>query len=171
VTAASTFYIAEIYFNFNRSLMQSERPKNLNEIELEQYNLMIEETAFPFEEKAIGVHEKNIELLAIGVYSKWIEKSIDKLAVLLPARYAKPEQSVAYIETIDHYRYSVPREDKLKQNMQDQKNENTDNMDEQQKKPIALVDDSAMTMANDKSTSMAEANKGLVEITNVGSNE
>jgi len=109
VTAASTYYIAEIYYNFSRSLLSSERPKKLSELELEQYNLMIEDQAFPFEEKAIGVHEKNMELLKIGVYSKWIDKSISKLAVLLPARYAKPEQSVAYIEQIDIYSYAPPK--------------------------------------------------------------
>jgi len=108
VTAASTYYIAEIYLNFSRSMTESERPENLSELELEQYNLMIEDQAFPFEEKAIKVHEKNMELLAIGVYSKWIEKSIGRLAKLLPARYNKPEQSIAVIEKMDLYRYEVP---------------------------------------------------------------
>jgi tetratricopeptide (TPR) repeat protein len=91
VTAAATFYIAEIYYEFSVALMQSERPANLNEEELEQYELVIEEQAYPFEEKAISVHEKNMELLDVGVYNEWIDKSIAKLAVLLPARYAKTE--------------------------------------------------------------------------------
>lgn len=169
VTAASTFYIAEIYFNFNRSLMQSERPKNLNEIELEQYNLMIEETAFPFEEKAIGVHEKNIELLAIGVYSKWIEKSIGKLAVLLPARYAKPEQSIAYIENIDHYRYSVPGKNKSILNIENKADTTTGRDNEQQNKPIATVDD--VTADSDKSKRMAVTDEVLAGATSASSKE
>ena len=109
VTAASTFYIAEIYYNFSRSLMQSERPDGLSDVELEEFSLMVEEQAFPFEEKAINVHEKNVELLAVGIYSSWIDRSIEKLAKLLPARYAKPEESISYITKIDNYSYSSPR--------------------------------------------------------------
>jgi len=109
VTAASTFYIAEIYYNFSRSLMQSEKPEGLSDVELEEFNLMLEDQAFPFEEKSIKVHEKNIELITAGVYSTWIDRSIEKLAKLLPARYAKPEESTNYISKIDNYIYSSPR--------------------------------------------------------------
>jgi len=100
VTAAATFEIAEIYYHFSRALMESERPDKLTELQLEQYELALEEQVYPFEEKAINVHEKNMELLDLGIYNKWIDKSIEKLAVLLPARYAKPEASVEFIETI-----------------------------------------------------------------------
>ncbi len=109
VTAASTFYIAEIYYNFSRSLMESERPEGLSDLELEEFNLALEDQAYPFEEKAIGVHEKNVELLTIGVYSPWIDRSIEKLATLVPARYAKYEERMAYIDEIQFYRYSSPR--------------------------------------------------------------
>ena len=91
VTAAVTYQIAELYLHFNRALMESERPDNLNADELEQYNLAIEEQAYPFEEKAIKVHEKNMELLATGIYNNWIEKSISRLAIMVPARYARAE--------------------------------------------------------------------------------
>lgn len=104
VTAAATFYIAEIYYHFSRALMTSERPSNLNELEMEQYELAIEEQAFPFEEKTINVHEKNMELLDVGIYNEWIEKSLEKLAKLLPARYAKPEEASEFVE------YFAPQE-------------------------------------------------------------
>jgi TolA-binding protein len=100
VTAAATFQIAEIYFHFSRALMQSERPSKLSDLELEQYNLVLEEQAFPFEEKAIKVHEKNMELLAVGIYNPWIDRSLEKLASLVPARYAKPEVSSEFVESI-----------------------------------------------------------------------
>ncbi len=100
VTAAATFYIAEIYFEFNVALLESERPTNLNEEELEEYELVIEDQAYPFEEKAISVHEKNMELLDVGIYNKWIDKSLEKLSVLLPARYAKTEQASEIITLI-----------------------------------------------------------------------
>jgi outer membrane protein assembly factor BamD (BamD/ComL family) len=100
VTAAATYQLAEIYFHFSHALMESERPSDLNEAELEQYNLVLEEQAYPFEEKAINVHEKNIELLSIGVYNKWIDRSIEKLAVLMPARYARSEQENTFVKSL-----------------------------------------------------------------------
>lgn len=100
VTAAATYYIAEIYYEFSVALMESERPSNLSADELEQYELVIEEQAYPFEEKAINVHEKNMELLDVGIYNEWIDKSIAKLAILVPARYAKTEQDSTVISLI-----------------------------------------------------------------------
>ena len=105
VTAAATYYIAEIYFNLSRSLAESERPKNLNELEMEQYELALDEQIFPFEEKAIATHRKNMELISIGVYSAWIDKSLEKLGDLMPARYAKFEQSTGFIPSIKTFRY------------------------------------------------------------------
>ena len=102
VTAAATYYIAEIYYDFSVSLIESERPTNLSADELEEYELVIEDQAYPFEEKAISVHEKNMELLDVGIYNEWIDKSITKLSVLLPARYAKSEQSDAVLGVIQN---------------------------------------------------------------------
>lgn len=100
VTAAATYEIAEIYYHFSRALMESERPDNLTELQLEQYELVLEEQIYPFEEKAISVHEKNMELLDLGVYNLWIDKSLKKLSHLLPARYAKNEEAVSFIQII-----------------------------------------------------------------------
>jgi hypothetical protein len=100
VTAAATYQLAEIYYHFSVSLMESERPDNLDDLELEQYNLVLEEQSYPFEEKAINVHEKNIELLSIGIYNKWVDKSIAKLAVLMPARYARAEHQNGFVEQL-----------------------------------------------------------------------
>jgi tetratricopeptide (TPR) repeat protein len=93
VTAAATYYMAETYFNFSRALVESERPAGLKPAELEAFEMALDEEAFPFEEKAIGVHEKNIEMLRGGVYNEWTEKSLGKLAELVPGRYAKHETS------------------------------------------------------------------------------
>lgn len=105
VTAAATYYLAEIYYNFSRSLAESERPSKLNELEMEEYELALEDQIFPFEEKAITVHRKNLELISIGIYSLWIDKSLDRLGALMPARYAKFEQSMGFIPAMDRYQY------------------------------------------------------------------
>ncbi len=109
VTAAATYYIAEIYYNFSRALKNSERPANLTDLQREQYELALEDQIFPFEEKAITVHKKNIELLHAGYYSGWIDKSIAKLAKLYPAAYARSEIDSNVIATIDSFRYVVEK--------------------------------------------------------------
>lgn len=101
VTAAATYHLGEIYYHFTRALLESDRPEGLSELEREQYDILLEERAYPFEEKAINIHEKNMELLARGIYNDWIEKSIDQLGRILPARYAKAEVSEDYVEAID----------------------------------------------------------------------
>ena len=108
VTAAATFYMAEVYYGFNRALMDSERPKGMQGAQLQEYELALEENAFPFEEKAIGVHEKNLELIRSGIYNAWIDKSLAKLAHLMPARYAKAEASSGFLGSIDRYAYRSP---------------------------------------------------------------
>ncbi|BAU48543.1 hypothetical protein SVA_1991 [Sulfurifustis variabilis] len=107
VTAAAAYYMAEIYHHFGRALMESERPDNLDALEREQYELALEEQAYPFEEKAIAVHQKNLELLGVGVYNAWIDKSLEKLAKLMPARYAKAEDDLDFVDTMGPYRYEA----------------------------------------------------------------
>ena len=108
VTAAATFYIAEVYFEFSKALLDSERPADLDAKEMVDYEMVIEEEAFPFEERAIGVHEENVSLLAVGVYNAWVQSSLDRLAVLMPGRYAKYEASSGFVGSIDIYAYRTP---------------------------------------------------------------
>lgn len=108
VTAAATFYIAEIYFEFSAALLDSERPAGLTAAEKVDYELVIEEEAYPFEERAIDVHQQNFELLAVGVYNPWVQQSLDKLAVMMPGRYAKNEISGGFVGSIDSYAYRMP---------------------------------------------------------------
>ena len=72
--------------------MDSERPANLDALALEQYELLLEEQIFPFEEKAIELFETNANRAAEGIWDEWVEKSYAELASLMPARYAKREQ-------------------------------------------------------------------------------
>jgi len=108
VTAAATFYMAEVYADFSRALVESERPTDLDAAGMQDYELVLEEEAFPFEEQAIEVHEKNVELMVSGLYNPWIEKSLARLAELMPGRYAKFEESSGWITAIDQYAYRAP---------------------------------------------------------------
>ena len=93
VTTASTFRIGQMYRQFSRDLMDSERPGDLDADALEQYDILLEEQAFPFEEQAIEVFEANAARAAEGVYDTWVQQSFSALADLMPGRYAKVERS------------------------------------------------------------------------------
>jgi hypothetical protein len=100
VTTAATYRLGEAYQQFSRDLMRSERPKNLDAMVLEEYDLLLEEQTFPFEEKAIELYETNAGRTVYGVYDEWVKKSFDALATLMPARYAKLERSEDVVTTL-----------------------------------------------------------------------
>jgi len=100
VTTAATFESAELYRQLGKDLMSSERPKNLNKDELEQYDVLLEEQAFPFEEKAIKLHEVNTARAKDGTYDEWVQKSFSALAQLNPGRYGKVEIGEQLVESI-----------------------------------------------------------------------
>jgi tetratricopeptide (TPR) repeat protein len=91
VTTAATYEMAELYRTLAHDVMNSERPKNLKGDELEEYNSLLEEQVFPFEEQAIKAHEINTVRAKDGVYDEWVQKSFKVLAELKPARYGKTE--------------------------------------------------------------------------------
>jgi TolA-binding protein len=100
VTTAATFESAELYRQLGKDLMSSERPKGLSKDELEQYDVLLEEQAFPFEEKAIQIHQVNTARTKDGTYDEWVQKSFTALAQLNPGRYAKAEISERQVDAI-----------------------------------------------------------------------
>jgi TolA-binding protein len=93
VTTAATFRLGEVYEQFSSDLMSSDRPTNLEADALEQYEILLEEQAYPFEEKSIDLYKANTDRAADGIYDEWVRNSFDRLAGLMPARYAKKERS------------------------------------------------------------------------------
>ncbi|HYB50106.1 MAG TPA: tetratricopeptide repeat protein [Burkholderiaceae bacterium] len=100
VATAATFHTAQLYQDFGKSLLASQRPKGLSKDEIEQYNVMLEEQAFPFEEKAIELHEVNARRTTKGIYDQWVKGSFGALAQLRPVRYGKSERSEVSIDAI-----------------------------------------------------------------------
>ena len=98
VTTEATFQIAEIYHNFANALLNSQRPKRLNEEQLEEYNLLLEEQAYPFEEKAIDIHISNFKRIPTGTYDQSVKRSLEVLGKLMPFRYAKTEAVQSHVE-------------------------------------------------------------------------
>jgi tetratricopeptide (TPR) repeat protein len=90
-TTAATYEMAELYRTLGRDLLASERPANLSADEREQFDSLLEEQAFPFEEQAIAIHEANAKRTQDGVYDESVRRSYQALAEMSPARYAKTE--------------------------------------------------------------------------------
>ncbi|MEQ6340194.1 MAG: tetratricopeptide repeat protein [Gammaproteobacteria bacterium] len=93
VTTAATYQMAKIYSDLSRDLLESQRPEGLTPEEREQYDVLLEEQAFPFEEKAIQIYESNIRRVSAGIYDESVRKSFSELGKLLPVKYAKHEKS------------------------------------------------------------------------------
>ena len=100
VSTASTYHTAELYRSLSESLLTSERPEGLSELEAEEYTLLLEDQAYPLEDQAIEIHEINIARMPNGIYDEWVRESLKTLASLLPVRYNKEEQSEKYVKSV-----------------------------------------------------------------------
>lgn len=100
ITTAATYELGTLQQDFGKALMDSERPRNLKDLELEQYNLLLEEQALPFEEKAIAAWEANLKRIPQGVYDEWVAKSAKALAAIAPAKYGKREKGEDRYESL-----------------------------------------------------------------------
>lgn len=83
----SLFRRAELHRIMARDLMASAAPDELNELEQMQYRMLLEEEAYPFEERALALHSENHQRITAGGFNAWIEKSLGVLAELHPGRY------------------------------------------------------------------------------------
>ncbi len=98
--SGSTFHVGSVYQLLATSIIDSDRPPNLNKLELQQYEVLLEEQAFPFEEQAISIHKANLEQgWAIG-WDDWTEASLKELDGLYPGRFRRSEVGVAYVKSL-----------------------------------------------------------------------
>jgi cellulose synthase operon protein C len=100
VTTLATFEIAEIYRKLGQDILKSERPKKIAGDQLDEYNSLLEEQAFPFEEQAIKTHEINTARTKEGIFDEGTKKSFAALAELKPGRYAKTELMSASFDAL-----------------------------------------------------------------------
>ncbi|MBI5560809.1 MAG: tetratricopeptide repeat protein [Deltaproteobacteria bacterium] len=76
--------------NFRDSILGSERPGDLSKEELEEYNFLLEEKAYPYDEQAVGAYENGLKAgIAQKLYDDPVEKTIERLAVIRPALYRR----------------------------------------------------------------------------------
>jgi tetratricopeptide (TPR) repeat protein len=96
IATRASYSIGELYARFARELMDSPRPGGLSAAERQEYELVLEEQAIPFEDTAIEIHQGNIQHAWEGNFNPWIEKSFAAMARLSPARFDKQEIQVSY---------------------------------------------------------------------------
>ncbi len=96
----ATYTIATIYNDFSQALLTSEVPKHLNDDEKEQYLFLLEDQAFPFEEKAIEFYEVNMMYTNDGIYDQWVTKSHQALKKLFPIRYQREPKIEDFINVL-----------------------------------------------------------------------
>ena len=101
VTTAATYEMAGLYETLAQDVLASERPRNLSGQELDEYNSLLEDQVFPFEEQAIKVYGLNAARVSQGIYDEWVRKSFDALAKLDPARYGKTELMSDVVTTLN----------------------------------------------------------------------
>jgi tetratricopeptide (TPR) repeat protein len=96
ISTRATYSIADLYGSFARELMESPRPRGLSAADLQDYELVLEEQAIPFEDLAIEIHQTNIQHAWDGEYTEWVGRSFAAMGELSPVRYGKQEQVASY---------------------------------------------------------------------------
>jgi TolA-binding protein len=96
----ASFNLATMYGLLASDIMSSERPNDLDELALEEYELLLEDIAIPFEDKAIEIHTNNAQRAWQNVFDTWVERSFSALAELDPGQYNKQERTSHAIQDI-----------------------------------------------------------------------
>lgn len=87
---------AELYRTLARDLVASEVPPELNELEAMQYEMLLEEEAWPLEERAMELHSENHRRIADAGFDHWIGQSLKALAAMHPGRYDRELQWMSW---------------------------------------------------------------------------
>lgn len=89
--SAASHRLAELHARLASDLLQSEVPAGLSDAAREEYQVLLEEQALPFEDEAVALYERNLQQLRAGVINEWTQASLAALAKMLPARYGARE--------------------------------------------------------------------------------
>lgn len=91
--AASLFRAGESFEQMKNDILDSERPEGFSEEELEEYQFLLEEKAFPLEDRAIEYYRRGIAASReAGVHNEWVDRMYARLEVLLPWAFQRSEQ-------------------------------------------------------------------------------
>ncbi|WP_111642411.1 tetratricopeptide repeat protein [Marinimicrobium alkaliphilum] len=97
LSSEATHRIGDIYETLARDMLASDRPPELTADERIQYDILLEDRAFPFEDRAIEFYERNLQRARKEGFNPWMTESRKRLEVLFPARYARPPRTGLYL--------------------------------------------------------------------------
>jgi len=84
------FSMGSAFENFRDSILNSDRPRGLTEEEKTEYQFLLEEMAYPYDERSVEAYEKTLRsALVQTLYDKWLFMGVDRLAYLRPALYKR----------------------------------------------------------------------------------
>lgn len=92
------FQIGSSFAQFYQAVITAPAPAGLNELELEEYNIAIEEQTQPIKEQALTWHRANLKLLQDPeqpLWDRWIDQSLDALSRLAAGLYERPLRRAA----------------------------------------------------------------------------
>lgn len=95
-----TFNLAQMYLQLAEDVLSSQRPADLDELALEEYELILEEIAYPFEEKAIEIHSSNAKRAWQNIYDSWVQQSFKQLSELVPSQFNKQEREIHAVHAL-----------------------------------------------------------------------
>lgn len=78
-----------LYQDFAGAILASQRPPDLAGEVLAEYQILLEEQAYPFEEKAISAFEHNLGHVRHGLWNEALAQSLASLEVMVPGQYSK----------------------------------------------------------------------------------
>ncbi|HEY5600160.1 MAG TPA: hypothetical protein VIK48_05660, partial [Candidatus Manganitrophaceae bacterium] len=83
VALPATHRMGELFEAFSRSLLQSERPKELSSEEREMYERLLKEQALPYLQKAEEAYQRNMSWgRKTGVENEWVTRSREQFRLI-----------------------------------------------------------------------------------------
>lgn len=98
VISAATYKIGTIYRTLAQDIMSSERPDKLTELQLEQYDILLEEQAYSFEEQALEIYQINLDKVPDGEYDRWIAATYEVLAEMNPTEFERKSKAILHAD-------------------------------------------------------------------------
>ena len=85
------FYsMGSAFENFRDSILSSDMPRDLTKDEKIEYQFLLEEMAYPYDDRSVEAYEKTLKsALVQTLYDRWLFMGVDRLAYLRPAIYKR----------------------------------------------------------------------------------
>lgn len=99
--SASLHRLGEAFEDFRSAILSSPPPRGLSGREREEYAFLLEEKAAPIEDRAVEAYLRNLRQAVGADYrSEWVDKSLQRLKTLRPARFVKKGQYAIPVLTV-----------------------------------------------------------------------